>query len=88
MPKYIDADKLIEKLIAEKEHYMERGHGDGGINMIITAIENAPAVDVAPVVHGQWKVDCDGYYPFCSECARKLLELSNYCPHCGAKMGW
>ena len=86
MPKYIDADKLIKKLIAEKEHYMERGHGDGGINMIIASIENAPPAEVAPVVHGQWKVDRDSYYLYCTECLCTPTRLSNYCPNCGAKM--
>lgn len=53
-----------------------------------------PAADVAPVVHGQWKLvyrQADGGEYKCSECARKYVfnsfnHSSNYCPNCGAKM--
>lgn len=48
--------------------------------------------DVAPVVHGRWIADGDGYHWTynCSICAWKdgypLNERHNYCPNCGAKM--
>ena len=94
MSKYIDADKLIKKLIAEKEHYMEQGHGDGGINMIIASIENAPPAEVAPVVHGRWIFDeeevnfvcpiCDAGVPSCWDYDDE--NMFRFCPVCGAKM--
>ena len=50
-----------------------------------------PAVDVAPVRHGRWRVD--GVYVVCSVCNRltlspivKQIPTFKYCPNCGAKM--
>lgn len=65
---------------------------------IIDALENIPAADVAPVVHGRW--DDSGRYTFpsgdtavrCTNCGCALTESEyhlnnwNYCPVCGAKM--
>lgn len=47
----------------------------------------APAVDVAPVVHGRWvSFDFDVTFS-CSECGFTTdFMLTNYCPDCGAKM--
>ena len=63
-------------------------------------IVSAPAVDVAPVVHGQWiGIDSSFWKPThssdipvfrktyrCSECGRRTAIAENYCPNCGAKM--
>lgn len=53
-------------------------------------IEDAPAADVAPVVHGRWN-SMDGYKTrvVCSECgwdAPEYGKFYSYCPNCGAKM--
>lgn len=60
-----------------------------------------PAVDAAPVVHGEWIGESDGYadgelvYDVwnCSKCDYCIDDgtdnpelLPNYCPNCGAKM--
>lgn len=58
-------------------------------------IEEIPAADVAPVVHGEWD---ESRYPFCNVCPRCGLVIDrtcikmnsgklNYCSNCGAKMG-
>lgn len=53
-------------------------------------IDEIPAADVAPVVHGVWvcvnKTDpISGYR--CSKCRRRVgFDLTPYCPNCGAKM--
>ena len=61
-------------------------------------IENVPAADVVPVVHGRW--DDSGRYTFpsgnaavrCTNCGCALTESEyhlnnwNYCPVCGAEM--
>lgn len=55
-------------------------------------IENAPAVDAVPVVHGQWVETKNGFH--CSNCCKQPgrhptkrgVYLSTYCPNCGAKM--
>ena len=47
-----------------------------------------PAVDVAPVKHGEWdkKPFLIGTSYYCSECGDNFGEPYNYCPNCGAKM--
>lgn len=52
-------------------------------------IEDAPAVDAAPVMHGRWKWILGK--PYCECCAIEPYrasnnEMPNYCPNCGAKM--
>lgn len=53
---------------------------------------NAPAADVAPVIHGKWKCLNSTQKHFCSECGMDFdlyacfRKLYNYCPCCGAKM--
>ena len=40
----------------------------------------------------QWKINCDGYYPYCGHCLKEPPRDSNdvrlypYCPFCGYKM--
>lgn len=47
-------------------------------------IEDLPAVDAVPVVHGEWKWSHGGQ---CSECGFHNSNFDyNYCPNCGAKM--
>lgn len=37
---------------------------------------------------GEWKICCDGWYPYCSECGNEPKNgiMSNFCPDCGADM--
>ena len=61
-------------------------------------IENAPAVDAVPVVHGRWMVtDAYPHNVYCSECYKTFAQTHwavwedgslprNFCPNCGAKM--
>lgn len=51
-------------------------------------IENAPAVDAAPVVRGEWIElhEANGHeVGTCSHC-RHVRIVDNYCPNCGALM--
>lgn len=62
-----------------------------GWNALLNIINNAPAVDAAPVVHGRWieKSYLLGTTRYCSECGENYgmpHGVFNYCPHCGAKM--
>lgn len=86
---YIDKSPLIRDLTAMKSEY-DAITLDG----IIKALKEAPAADVAPVVHGEWNED---KYPFCNVCMECGLVIDrtciknnsgklNYCPNCGAKM--
>lgn len=45
------------------------------------------------IKQGEWRICCDGYYPYCSLCGyepkRPMGSYDNrtpYCPNCGAKM--
>jgi hypothetical protein len=64
-----------------------------GIGDAIDMIENAPAADVAPVVHAEWVVcgDGDNVPWMCSHCGKTTAHkykvmYGKYCPHCWAKM--
>ena len=50
-----------------------------------SAIENATAVDAAPVVHGRWKRRGRNLGE-CSECGEVVMVRYPYCPNCGANM--
>lgn len=47
-------------------------------------LERVKVPDVAPVIHGRWKLAGDASR--CSACERKSVIEYNYCPNCGAKM--
>lgn len=50
-------------------------------------VDDAPAADVAPVVHGRKIEDGDiGCFWLCSLCGECLPYGANYCPNCGARM--
>ena len=55
--------------------------------MAISKLKETPAADVAEVKHGEW-VYGEFDIPHCSECGVEVMpnNVSNYCPHCGAKM--
>ena len=64
-----------------------------GTGDAIDMIEDAPAADVAPVVHGRWiSKNPHGYeWTFvCSNCGYvdgyPFNDRHNYCPNCGANM--
>ena len=55
------------------------------VSRLLDKLQNVPAADVAPVVHGH-RVDNGGSYARCSQCDGVLPLCANYCPNCGAKM--
>lgn len=75
---YIDREKAKRLLHIEYAYAAEQ------------LLDEIPAADVTPVVHGQWvcvhKIDpISGY--MCSKCRRIVgFDLTPYCPGCGAKM--
>ena len=82
MPRYIDADALLSDI--------ERTIGESGCESeIMDCVLDAPEVDVAPVVRGEWEVAI-GYDPNkkvqCQNCYKMAYEPTPYCPNCGAKM--
>lgn len=62
---------------------------------VLRDIEDIPAADVAPVVHGRWEIRPTGmatdtgpeYKAYCTVCNEPNKQYQPpYCPHCGAKM--
>lgn len=84
MAKYLEVQSAKE--------YADTILADPILQMAVNAVlNNAPAADVAEVVHGRWIDNC------CSNCntictvnvngEEIVVEMkSNYCPHCGAIM--
>ena len=102
----IDANNLIEE-IREERCYNCRNFKDMKCDYCGTAdyiymIEDMPAVEAKPVVHGRWipLTECANEGVYCSICKKKVWKSdyaqcskksrnkleSNYCPNCGAKM--
>ena len=84
----IDADALRENMYHEAfETDSEMQRWDSGCwiryKMFENALNDAPAIDAVPVVHGEWEI-IDGCV-CCSVCGEPCMEF-NYCPYCGAKM--
>ena len=75
-------------LMAENGEY---DHYTSGFDEAVTRVENFPAADVAPVVHGRWekhgsKWQCTGCKVLMSIDGTPQENLLYYCPNCGAYM--
>lgn len=89
MSRYIDADAL-------RADWLENGENEYvyDTNDFLYSIDNAPTADVAPVVHGRWKLKIklsEVEMLTCTKCGKTEIfnrrrEICNYCPNCGAKM--
>ena len=84
MPRYIDADALMEDLrivkpITETEAVAFR--------FAYCKVKDAPTADVQEVRHGKWLEvkECPSFYT-CSKCGGFGSKALNYCPMCGARM--
>lgn len=87
MAEYIDRDEVIAWIWKQKR--LSKGY-------TVMVIQDLPAADVAPVVHGRWKYNTDFQVWNCSECGENPHKgtgvvvseenLPAYCPHCGARM--
>lgn len=87
MAEYIDRDAFLEHM-KKTNRYFDVKHD----------IENFPAADVAPVVHGQWirpHWKNSNYCCDCSECGGEAMHrdyqwhkngIYPICPNCGARM--
>ena len=84
MDEYIEREALLEK-----QYNASHSNWPQLAEMVVGVedIEDAPAADVAPVVHAYW-IPCDNGGYFCSNCDNRAgfrFDLE-YCPRCGAKM--
>lgn len=80
----------------EREAFLDYMKGTSRYFNVKFDIENFPAADVAPVVHGRWigAPLCGNDNCRCSECGSwhnihanlRGEIIQKYCPNCGAKM--
>lgn len=94
MPRLIDADALMEKLLGRLRE------GEVLYRIPPSEIDNAPTIEAKPVKHGQWEKTEDDFYMGltifkCSVCCEEwvfgdMFDVDglnyHYCPNCGAKM--
>ena len=92
MSDYIDREALLEKI---KKRYCSKCKTDDHcracwVDDMIGEIEDAPAADVAPVVHATWIFfrGVGEHFPRCSRCGEEADEeiARPYCAFCGARM--
>lgn len=87
--KMISIDDIIEICDTNIQPLKARGQG-----VAVAALRRVKdtvkeyAVDAELVKHGRWEINCDGYYPYCSNCKKEPQgrEMTSFCPNCGARM--
>ena len=86
MPRYIDAEKLVQYVNDHSTHWLNEWHTLG----VLAAIEKTPTADVKEVRHGHWFKPSEMSENICSNCKKSAKTLfgvlSDYCPNCGAIM--
>lgn len=93
MAEYIKREEIMKFPIRKDHCDKERANENFifGIESILEYVENLPADDVVPVVHGRWETNSDRPDTLiCSMCKCGFdmwkHDPHNYCPNCGAKM--
>lgn len=89
--KYIgiwQALNIIERIQKKEEKHYGITPVFFALNAARDYIKKLPAADVQEIKRGEWKINSDGYYPYCSECGKEPNNgiMSKFCPECGAKM--
>lgn len=90
MAEYIDRDAVYTVFANACTDVLERASeiiyiAGFSYEHVIEILDNIPAADVAPVVHGRWK-RYGRNLGECSNCGEIVNIRYNYCPNCGAKM--
>ena len=93
MDDLISRSALLKRMNKIQKYCEKRGYGDGAWNIPIMFVNEAPAVDAAPVVHGRWKqrmnddfVNCIAVCSKCRYPTSWFTGRSKFCPNCGARM--
>lgn len=96
MDEYIERESLFREILLDKGSFIGNPDDvqkhDEQCDYAISCIVNAPAADVAPVVHSYWehKITDDGEnIGICHNCKYPVSwfwEQAKYCCNCGAKM--
>lgn len=83
----MDPNKTEHEYMEEMMHYgyLQRKEAVEIIEDI--CIKKEPAKN-DNTVHARWEINCDGYYPYCSNCKNEPQgrEMTLFCPNCGAIM--
>ena len=94
----ISRSELLAEIDRERKRHIDSGNYGAEhlmVHSLRRLVEEAPAVDAAPVVHARWiQNKTVPSYHFCSNCKRahnmpkscNVYVLLFYCPDCGAKM--
>lgn len=88
MAKFIDADRLLQRLTTINSTVEQ---GIKYYNSVYNFVNEQPAADVVEVKRGEWKLHPDGSGT-CSYCNRTQKSVwdydnaQNFCGHCGADM--
>lgn len=94
MAEYINRERLKEAFNTDITNTMQTWD-TSLVDLLMIEINEAPAADVVPVVHGRWIPYDDNSSWICSECkAENCYAYDNnikrftdkYCPNCGASM--
>ncbi len=101
MAEYIEKEAILERLdgLLPKMEMDPDGLHPVSLETVIRYIKNWPAADVAPVVHGEWKLierenvwgDMTKVFE-CTACNKSdvdgkgITRKSLHCPNCGARM--
>lgn len=86
--KYIDCETVLEQITEIKNDFSPTVRPM--FDVFKHMLSEAPAADVAPIVHGEWIET--GYKPRftkeveCSNCGKTQLGVTKHCPNCGARM--
>lgn len=87
--------KMIKATRKGTESFASQAYRTGYVAALSTlegVIADEPAVDAAPVVHGEWNLKHVGFghYWECSVCHTNpciyVTKDTKFCPNCGAKM--
>ena len=88
---YIPRDAVDDVLLKLEERFISNPFALTACAMAVDKIDNIPAADVAPVVHGHW-IHLGGGLAKCSVCkwvVKDCYDQDNedlFCRKCGAKM--
>ena len=96
MAEYIEREALLKKICDEYD--LNYGEILTDPQKFFGMVEDEPAADVDPVVHGRWFEMVESYhdthtdeywdevYYNCINCDYATDSKTNYCPNCGARM--
>ena len=86
MAEYIERNYIRKMAMFDMAYTMET---ETDAAVVLRMIDDAPAADVAPVVHGSWvpfHSQAAGDIQYCSACEIGFAARVRFCPTCGARM--